>query len=105
MVTKQTIYIRFPIKIISLQSQLTHNNQQNLPINLNHDWIPWQDKQFLEDNLPTDIDTLTKLNYSILQSGLCPEDEWYKKGKNLINDKIIDFHRFTQMSVDFHRSS
>lgn len=75
--------------------ELEHIHDNHLPINLNHDWIPWQDKQFLEDNLSTDINTLTKLNYSILQSGLCPEDEWYKKGKNLINDKIIDFHRFT----------
>jgi 2-polyprenyl-3-methyl-5-hydroxy-6-metoxy-1,4-benzoquinol methylase len=78
---------------ILLELEHIHNN--HLPINLNHDWIPGQDKQFLKDNLSTDIDTLTKLNYSILQSGLCPEDEWYKKEKNLINNKIIDFHRFT----------
>ena len=50
--------------------ELEHIHDNHLPINLNHDWIPWQDKQFLEDNLPTDIDTLTKLNYSIFSREL-----------------------------------
>jgi len=75
--------------------ELEHINENNTPINVNFDWIPLQDRNFIQNNLSANIDTLTQLSYSILKSGLCPEDEWYKKGKNLINNKIIDFHRFT----------
>ena len=79
----------------SILLELEHIHNNNTPINVNFDWIPLQDRNFIQNNLPTDIDTLTKISYGILRSGLCPEDEWHKKEKNLINDKIIDFHRFT----------
>ena len=77
--------------------ELEHINDNPNPINTNIEWLPLGDREFVKNNLSTDVDILTELNYGMLRAGLCPEDEWYKKEKNLINNKIIDFHRFTYL--------
>ena len=77
--------------------ELEHINDNPNPINTNIEWLPLGDREFVKNNLSIDVDILTELNYGMLRAGLCPEDEWYKKEKNLINNKIIDFHRFTYL--------
>jgi|11BtaG_2_1085332.scaffolds.fasta_scaffold03745_2 2-polyprenyl-3-methyl-5-hydroxy-6-metoxy-1,4-benzoquinol methylase len=91
--------------------ELEHIHDNNISIDLNFEWIPVQDRNYIQNNISTDIDTLTNISYKMLQAGLNPEDEWYKKGKNLINNKIVDFHRFTyyperyEMPTNAHRDT
>jgi len=80
-------------KLILLEVEHIINHKQP---QFNESWLTESDKKYLEQHFTsTDLKTLTSINYKILQEGLCPEDEWYKQGKNIIGGKIVDFHRFT----------
>ena len=81
--------------------EIEHVKQNNFIASQNKHWLPQHDELFSKSFLGADIDSLTNINYSILQNGLLPEDEWYKKDKNLINNKIVDFHRFKQFPTRY----
>lgn len=60
----------------------------------NESWIPDNDKDFIEESLSAPLVDLTKASKLFIDHDLVPEDEWYKKNKNFINSKIVDFHMF-----------
>ena len=56
-------------------------------------FIPAGDRGFMQQSLLVGPKTSTVITREITRLKLCPEDEWYKT-INLINGKIVDFHRF-----------
>tara|TARA_B100001094_G_C18194728_1_gene809888 strand:+ start:585 stop:1868 length:1284 start_codon:yes stop_codon:yes gene_type:complete len=59
-------------------------------------YVPHQDREFIQRSLQLDNNTATTAVRDITRLKLCPEDEWYKS-INLIGGKIVDFHRFKIM--------
>lgn len=59
-------------------------------------FVPIWDIPYLLNNLNVFSFFLDKFYYHIERLYLFPEDEWYKK-PNLINNKIVDFGRFTTL--------
>jgi len=74
--------------------EVEHISQTTTP-KFKQDWLTTDDKTYLSEYfVSTDLETLTDISYKLLQEGLLPEDEWHKQGRNIIGDKIVDFHRF-----------
>tara|TARA_A100001011_G_scaffold400744_1_gene518234 strand:- start:9942 stop:11240 length:1299 start_codon:yes stop_codon:yes gene_type:complete len=59
-------------------------------------FIPERDKVYIQQALQTDPKVAEMAVRDMTSMRLCPEDEWYKS-INLINGKIVDFHRFRIM--------
>ncbi len=57
--------------------------------------VPLRDLSFIIQKLSLTNNIKNKIIDEITKLNLVPEDEWYKK-TNLINGKIVDFHRFKQ---------
>lgn len=56
-------------------------------------WVPERDHKFIKKKLQAPLPVLDRLNNAFIKEHIFPEDEWCKKG-NIVNDKIVDFHRF-----------
>ncbi len=58
------------------------------------DWIPQNDREFLDRELQVSLSILGEYNQVMLENSLIPDTSWFKANKNFIGDKIVDFHRF-----------
>lgn len=67
-------------------------------------YVPSQDAEYIKNNIQVDPKIANKIVREITSLKLCPEDEWYKS-INLINGKIVDFHRFKIMKSRYYMPS
>jgi hypothetical protein len=74
-------------------------------------YVPARDRDYIKETLHTDSDIIYRTLRDLEQTELLPEDEWYKcrsnksNAANLINGKIVDFHRFTKMPDRYYFKS
>ena len=57
------------------------------------DYVPPKHREHIQKTIQLDPHVANRIIDSITSLKLCPEDEWYKS-INLIDEKIVDFHRF-----------
>ena len=67
-------------------------------------FVPVEHREFIASSLQVDPKIADKVVKDITSMKLCPEDEWYKS-INLINGKIVDFHRFKIMNERYYMPS
>ena len=67
-------------------------------------FVPTEHRDFIASSLQVDPKIADKVVKEITSMKLCPEDEWYKS-INLINGKIVDFHRFRIMNERYFMPS
>lgn len=57
-------------------------------------FIPGKDREWVSKNVHIPPSSCHRLAKFFLDTKLLPEDEWYKRDRNLMDGKLIDFHRF-----------
>ena len=57
-------------------------------------FVPPPDREWVSENVHIPPSSCHDLAKFFLKTSLLPEDEWYKRDRNLIDGKIVDFHRF-----------
>ena len=67
-------------------------------------FVPQQHHKSLSATLQADPFEVQRIVRELTSLRLRPEDEWYK-GINLINGRIVDFHRFTVMPSRYYFSA
>jgi len=67
-------------------------------------FVPVEHREFIASSLQVDPKIADKVVKDVTSMKLCPEDEWYKS-INLINGKIVDFHRFKIMNERYYMPS
>ena len=79
--------------IISMEN-IADNDDESLPKNsYKFGYLPQEDYNFIFGN-GIDIEARELCLKEFYEHKLYPEDEWFKTDMNLINGKIVDFHRF-----------
>ncbi|MFW6130568.1 MAG: hypothetical protein ACOC56_05225 [Atribacterota bacterium] len=63
-----------------------------------------KDEEYFKKNAETSITNSDMVRHVLKKYLLVPEDEWYKS-INLINGKIVDFHRFTKNEERYYFST
>tara|TARA_R100000008_G_scaffold372_2_gene334 strand:- start:22856 stop:24124 length:1269 start_codon:yes stop_codon:yes gene_type:complete len=64
-------------------------------------FVPQEHRNSLSSLLQADPFSVQRFIRDLTSLKLCPEDEWYKS-INLINGKVVDFHRFTLMPSRYY---
>ena len=68
-------------------------------------FVPPKDREWVSQNLHIPPASCHKLAKFFLDTKLLPEDEWYKRNRNLMDGKLIDFHRFYKKEDRYNFSS
>ena len=85
---------------------LRKNNDLKIP-----SYVPEVDRKYIREILHTDSKIVYNTLRDLEQTELLPEDEWYKRtsnkspAANLIDGKIVDFHRFKEMPDRYYFKS
>ena len=85
--------------LVTMENMGTENKSILAP-----SFVPDEHKGFIASSLQVDPNIAAKVVRDITSMKLCPEDEWYKS-INLINGKIVDFHRFKIMDKRYFMPS
>ena len=85
--------------LIEMENVSQGNNDFRAP-----DYVPPKHRAHIENTIQLDPRISNRVIDNITHMKLCPEDEWYKS-INLINGKIVDFHRFSVMPTRYKMPS